>query len=181
MGKGEPYRLIFSKRFAKGEDCSDFSTSVIEALYSHAYFKDFKCYNPDAFNKTFCGRSGEETSLMWPCRGTQETCAAPACTKDGHPTSKSCWRFSYCWHEKAATDVNGFLVQIVEFDMGEWRKHGKLVLKIGDGQKIEEAMARDMNLKVFKIKQLRIEENDKGVNPASLDELAAEVEAWLQS
>jgi len=124
--KREPDRIVLSKRFALGEASSDFSTSVLIALRNHEYFKGMTIYNPDTFDKGFCGPKDEVTSTEWPCRGTEETCARQFCMADGHPTPKSCWRFSYRWHEKLASERadRGFLLQIREFDIEEYARTG---------------------------------------------------------
>lgn len=171
-------RIVLSKRFALGEASSEFSTRVILALRSHEYFKHFTIYNPDSYNKGFCGPKRYVTSLEWPCRGTEGTCASTFCMADGHPTPKSCWRYSYRWHEMRPTEeanVQGFLLQIREFDMNEYKMTGRTVLRLGDGQRIEEEMARAVALPIYVIDQCDINENENGVRPSSIDALAQEV------
>jgi len=177
-------RIILSKRFALGEASSDFSTSVLLALRVHEFFKNMTIYNPDTFDKGFCGPKDPKdavTSPGWPCRGTEDTCAGQLCMADGHPTPKSCWRYSYRWHEKLSSErsVRGFLLQIREFDMEEYRKSGKTEVKLGNGQKLEEQMAESVGLQVFPITQIDIDENKTGVRRSSIDALACEVQNFF--
>lgn len=158
---GKPL-LIESVRFALGRESSPSSTVLHNYLNQHKFFRKFTLYNPNAYDKGFCARSPDgsidwdrATDKNWKCRGLQSgpakcdlpgTCGgqADACicepnnTACVRPTLRSCWRYSFRWHQEEAQRTKGFMLQVIE--RGE----------LGAGQQIEEEMAMDVGLLVVK-------------------------------
>jgi len=54
------------------------------------------------------------------------------------PGEKSCWRFTFRFHQEESKETNGFMIQVQEMD------------GLGDGQKLETELAREVGLKVFR-------------------------------
>jgi len=112
-------------------------------MKSDKFLKNFKTYNPNAWCKKSC--DPDFTNMAWPCRGTLTTCQLPESDNlktgaDGKdkPHSASCWRFAFRFHQSECEATTGFMIQVEE-DQG-----------LGDGQKIETAMAKEVGLKVFR-------------------------------
>jgi len=59
-------------------------------------------------------------------------------SKDKKPCPTSCWRYAFRFHQEESKATNGFMIQVEE-------KKG-----LGDGQKIETEMAKQVDLKVFR-------------------------------
>jgi len=168
-------RLIcISKKFSLHDTASDFSARMVRSLLLNPYWRsnNLRPYNPDGFNKGFCcekpGNAGDVdwdrvTELDYPCRGALQgpgECTRKVCLKDGRPTTGSCWRYSYKWHLELAQN-SGFMLQIVELQDG--------VLKLGDGQKIEQSMALELGVNILRIQEPHsdVDFNELGENLAN--------------
>lgn len=152
-----PEWIVMSVKFGLHAEASDFSTDTHNRIVSSDFLRAFNLHDPNAFNKLFCGKlpNGEPnwdraTDIEFPCRGTQQTCQLPA-ELNGHPTSGSCWRYSFGWYLRAAKTKGGIMLQAVERNKGDDGTIGDLDL--GGGQKIEEEMARSLDLKIFRLEQ----------------------------
>merc|ERR1712129_38201 len=77
-----------------------------------------------------------------PCRGTSSTCGISEAEnmdpKTGRPCSTSCWRLAFRFHQEECKATKGFMIQVEE------------PAGLGDGQKIETEMARQVGLKLFR-------------------------------
>merc|ERR1712032_1420014 len=86
------------------------------------------------------------------CRGSSSTCGFPdsknlaAVTK--RPCAKTGCHFAFRFYQQESKDTNGFMVHVEE-------KNG-----LGDGQKIETEMAKEVGLKVFRVYTNVAELND---------------------
>jgi len=82
------------------------------------------------------------TNIAHPCRGTLSTCTIPEKDNLTHetkrPCSTSCWRLAFRFHQEECKATKGFMIQVEE-EQG-----------LGDGQKIETEMAKQMGLKLFR-------------------------------
>jgi len=72
------------------------------------------------------------------CKFPDDRNAAFDANDNMKPKETSCWRFAFRFHQQESKESNGFLIQIEE------------MIGLGDGQKMETAMAREVNLKVFR-------------------------------
>lgn len=62
----------------------------------------------------------------------------------------------------------------------KYARTGRAQVKLGDGQLLEEEMAQSVNLQIFSITQVDMDEN-KGVRASSIDALAREVQDFFMS
>lgn len=144
-------------RFSLGESCSSYATQVAIVLKAHPEMGQFATYFPSAFEKDSCDPNF--TDFDWPCRGTCTTCVMREALRTGKPSIASCWRYSFRWHQQLCKDSRGFMLQIEEFsrdvstDTGRRKTANELQYVLGAGQKIETAMAQELNLKIFRIRQ----------------------------
>ena len=141
-------RIALSTRFSLTETSDSTATDFTYILHQDPYFQDgnFLVYSPNAFSKSTCDPNW--TTMKWPCRGTQETCCMPeASLKQGKPTDKSCWRYSYRYHLQEAYRTNGFMIQLADFNAASQRH------VLGNGQQIEYIMAKQVGTKIFRVCQ----------------------------
>lgn len=167
--------ICVSKKFSFGDEDlePDFAMAVWIAVRKDPYLSQFPIYNPDARTKKSCDPMF--TNFAHPCRGTLDTCQLgnSGNTSNGHPTPVSCWRYSFRWYEQESHDTGGFVLQIISL-----QRDGKP--RLGDGQVIEEDMAKLIGVKIIKITQESWSENAEGVHQHSIAKLSAEARAWME-
>jgi len=133
-------QAILSVKFSLAEKKSTpYATDFALAMKNDPLLKNFQTYNPNAWEKDSC--DPDFTNIMHKCRGTQATCSIPEHDNRGsdrRPTSKSCWRFDFRFHQEECKKSNGFMLQVQE--------NGGL----GAGQRIETEMAKQVGLKIFR-------------------------------
>jgi len=133
-------QAIMSVKFSLAEKSSEYATNFALAMKEDPFHKNFKTYNPNAWCKESCDPTF--TDINHPCRGSLSTCNIPeALNLDSgtkRPCSTSCWRLAFRFHQEECKATKGFMIQVEE-------KQG-----LGDGQKIETEMAREVDLKVFR-------------------------------
>jgi len=132
-------KVTLSVKFSLAEQSSPYATEFAKGMKEDDYLKKFKTYNPNAWCKDSCDENF--TDINHPCRGTSSTCGIHHKNLDPgtqRPCSTSCWRFAFRFHQEESKESRGFMIQVEE-------KGG-----LGDGQKIETEMAREVNLKVFR-------------------------------
>jgi len=132
-------QAIQSVKFSLAESSTQYATDFALAMRSDPFLKNFKTYNPNAWCKKSC--DPKFTDMQHPCRGTVDTCMLPQeqnLSKDKKPCPTSCWRYAFRFHQEESKATNGFMIQVEE-------KKG-----LGDGQKIETEMAKQVDLKVFR-------------------------------
>jgi len=82
------------------------------------------------------------------------------------PKKTSCWRFAFRFHQRESKESNGFMIQVEE-----WEGKG-----LGDGQKMETEMARDVGLKVF-----RTYTNVTNLTVGMMSSISEAVKEWYDS
>jgi len=152
--------VCISKKYSFHPDSNDFSSLAIIAMRRHPAFRVFRLYNPDVTEKDFCtlkpGDYTQVTDPEHPCRGLTDgpaRCRKRVSLDDGRPTTGSCWRYSYRWHEQCALDTSGFLLQIVDLVDG--------MPKLGAGQKLEQEMAQQIGLPIVRFVQKSVMESNE--------------------
>merc|ERR1712008_122310 len=135
-----PEQAILSVKFSLAEKSTEYATNFALAMKKDPFLKDFKTYNPNAWCKKSCDPTF--TNINHPCRGTLATCDIPEAQNyesgSKRPCSTSCWRLAFRFHQEESKATNGFMIQVEE-------KQG-----LGDGQKIETEMGKEVDLKVFR-------------------------------
>jgi len=132
-------QAIQSVKFSLAESSTQYATDFALAMKNDPFLKNFKTYNPNAWCKKSCDPNF--TDLTHPCRGTVGTCTLTPdqnLSKDKKPCPTSCWRFAFRFHQEECKATKGFMIQVEE-------KQG-----LGNGQKIETKMAKQVDLKVFR-------------------------------
>jgi len=133
-------QAIQSVKFSLAESSTQYATDFALEMKNDPFLKDFKTYNPNVWCKESC--DPQFTNMQHPCRGTLATCTLPSgqnLSKDTNsPCPTSCWRFAFRFHQEECKASKGFMIQVEE-------KKG-----LGDGQKIETDMAKQVDLKVFR-------------------------------
>lgn len=125
-------------------------------------------YSPNAFNKSTC--DPQWTSRAWPCRGTLSCCERPSRTDAGVPIeAECCWRFSFRYHLQEANKLDGFMIQVADWNT-TLGKH-----TLGEGQKIETEMANDTGTKVFRFYEPLYAYSNQ------LDKLVSEIKSWYEN
>jgi len=192
-----PRHVTMSVRFGFNRKATAVSTMIHQEMASHRAFKDrFYVYDPNLVSKGFCGPRARITDKEWPCVGDCRmvdtrlkccrclgSCAAGRGRSSSRPTptKRSCWRYSFRWHQQRSARSGGFMVQVIESGyVGEMSK-GSGQAK-GAGQEIEFMMAQEEEgLKTF---LLQVWFSDipylmrRSVTRCA-EFLAEEVEAWL--
>ena len=157
-------KLVLSTRFSLNEQSTSQATHFTIGLKENQYIRDnFIVYSPNAYSKSTCDPNW--TDPGWPCRGTFETCLmddgeykprwklGDEEEEDNSSTTTSttvllsggcCWRYSFRYQLETAKACGGAMIQFVDYD-DDKRSH-----VLGDGQRIETEMARDVGIKVFK-------------------------------
>lgn len=154
--------VVLSVRYGLDQAASPYSTKVAVALQSDAYMRCFYIYNPNTVCKGSCDRSF--TNRSHPCRGTTESCLLPLQLRTGKPTARSCWRYSFRWHQRESKRSNGFMLQVQE-------RSG-----LGRGQEIESEMAELEGIKVFRM----ISWNDDKLLDSDVQRVVRTVKAWYK-
>jgi len=133
-------QAILSVKFSLAEKSTEFATEFALAMKEDKFLQNFKTYNPNAWCKKSC--DPDFTTFAHECRGTLSTCKFPEANNRSpdtlRPCPTSCWRYAFRFHQEESKTTNGFMIQVEE-------KKG-----LGDGQKIETEMAKQVNLKVFR-------------------------------
>jgi len=174
-----PQKAIYSIKYSLAEHCTSYATDVAVKLKTHSRLGKYEIYFPSAFNKESC--DPQYTCMSWPCRGTRETCKMELALRTGQPTNSSCWRYSFRKHQEKCKLSGGFMIQVWEgFGQGS-----ELGFVFGAGQEIERAMANEIKLKVFLIRQGLVF-NDFFARTREFDEHDAEyvaraIEAWYEA
>jgi len=159
-------KIILSVPFSLKPGSAFFTNEFNMAMNAHPYFKSFDIYNPNFLSKGFCGISKRMiTSKWWPCRGNcvPDPARMGKCTygrstigalSSVEPTAKSCWRYSFHWHQQHVRAAGGVMLQILDYidEQMPWLGH-----RLGAGQSIELDMAKAIGLKVVTVKR-----NDNG-------------------
>jgi len=153
--------VLLSVPFSLSPKGSFFVNEVHLAMNAHPFFGARSIFNPNFLSKGFCGpASFMKTWQAWPCRGTCEPdsqdgrCTycpcGPSSDRRLKPTERSCWRYSFRWHQEMAERHGGIMVQILDYvdERRPWLGH-----RIGAGQEIELEMADEVGLKVLCLKR----------------------------
>jgi len=160
-------KATLSVKFSLAEQSTPYATEFAKFMKSDDFLKNFKTYNPNAWCKDSC--DPDFTDINHPCRGSLHTCGflesqnLDSVTK--RPCKKTCWRFAFRFHQQESKDTNGFMIQVEE-------QSG-----LGDGQKIETEMAREVGLKVFRTYTDAISFS----NCKFLDQISTAVKEWYES
>jgi len=99
--------------------------------------------------------------------GAQGMCLTPkheSLTGDGRPTSTSCWRFAFRFHQEECKATNEFMIQVQE-------KAG-----LGAGQEIKTELAKQVGLKIFRTKSGFVQ-----WFPEDTEKVAKAIKAWDDS
>ena len=167
-------KIAFSTRFSLSPSSRSEATNFTKLFKDHHYIQrfHFKVYAPNAFDKQSC--DPDWTNFDHPCRGTKDTCHFDFSLKSGHPTDDCCWRYSFRHQLIEAKKSGGFMLQLIE--KGEDDNQPPT---LGNGQRIEQDMARELNLKVFHVYRPMPE---KGYGwkfeMHHMDEVVANIERW---
>jgi len=165
-----PEKAILSIKFGLTAESTSYSLIFIQAMKADQFLNKFKTYDPTITSKDYCREKLGSTSVVNHCRGTLESCNFPRSrnlkTLDDkeQPAKKSCWRFAFRFHQQECKDTCGFMIQAEE-------KEG-----LGDGQKLETEMAREVGLKVF-----RTYTNADEVTVVKMGRISDAVEEWYES
>jgi len=136
-------KAILSVKFSLAEKSTPYATQFALAMKNDPYLRDFSTYNPNAWCKKSC--DPKFTDIQHKCRGTLDTCLFPEhenLTTEKRPTSTSCWRFAFRFHQEECKATSGFMIQVEETE------------GLGAGQNIETEMAKQVGMKVFRITPL---------------------------
>jgi len=192
--RGEGKFIVFSVKFSLGEKASRFSSVVHEKIRHHPAFGAFRIYNPNSVCLAFCGPNEKFTDLDWQCRGDcglickwpHDCQNIPVCGSGPEPTSHSCWRYSFRWHQEKAKESGGYMLQVVE--RPKQRTANDVICRfageteLGKGQVLEREMADQVGLSVFKVVMPEnwydTPEYEAQLDP-QIDDLASEVRRWL--
>jgi len=164
-----PEKAILSIKFGLTADTTGYSTNFIEAMRADQFLNKFKTYDPTITSKDYCREKLGSTSVVNHCRGTLESCNFPRSrnlkTLDDkeQPAKKSCWRFAFRFHQQECKDTCGFMIQVEE-------KEG-----LGDGQKLETEMAREVGMKVFRTY------TNEPIYSYAIPRISKAVEEWYES
>jgi len=135
-----PEKATLSIKFSLAEESTTYATDFAKAMKKDKFLGKFKTYNPNAWSKDSCDPNF--TDITYGCWGSSSTCGKQQSEnldqKTQRPSSNSCWRFAFRFHQEESKDTGGFMIQVEE-------RNG-----LGDGQKIETEMARKVGLKVFR-------------------------------
>jgi len=134
-----PEKATLSIKFSLAEKSTIYATEFAKGMKNDPYLSKFKTYNPNAWCKKSC--DPKFTDMSHPCRGSSSTCGIQSQNMDPatqRPCANSCWRFAFRFHQQESKDTKGFMIQVEE-EKG-----------LGDGQKIETEMAREVGVKVFR-------------------------------
>jgi len=142
-------RIVLSLPLDKNGKSTPHAIMFALLLRDHPSFKDYIVHFPNAWDRSTCDT--EWTNFDHPCRGTTDTCEIEdEELKTGVPNERiCCWRYSFRWQLQRGKDTNGMMIQVREFDHSP-SVRGHI---LGDGQKIETDIAKDVGVKVFEIYQ----------------------------
>jgi len=133
-------QVTLSVKFSLEEKTTSYATEFALEMRDDPFLSQFKTYFPNAWCKKSC--DPKYTNINHACRGTLQTCEineSENLTADRTPSSTSCWRFAFRFHQEKSKATGGFMIQVEE-------KEG-----LGDGQKIETEMADQVELKIFRV------------------------------
>jgi hypothetical protein len=188
MSDDDRRKAVLSTKFSLHEDSQSTVTEFTRLLNDHPYFQEgnFDIYSPNAYMKGTC--DPQWTRMEWACRGSYETCKKEPGLKTGRPHAACCWRYSFRWHLEQTKEMHGFMIQVVDIEQVRKVDRGKnYEYVLGDGQKIETVMAKEVGTKVFRIYRPRAldRENRRQLfqpfRDKHIDILVKHVEGWYQS
>jgi len=165
-----PEKAILSIKFGLLAESTDYSTEFAQEMSKDTFLQQFKTYNPTMTSKPNCREQLDYTSMDNHCRGTLESCGLPReknlkmVADKEQPAEKSCWRFTFRFHQQESKDTGGFMIQVEE------------LTGLGAGQKLETEMAREVGLKVF-----RTYTNQSFFYTSRIGEISKAVEEWYES
>jgi len=161
---GRSEQAMLCCKFSLAEQSTRDATLFMLAVKKDPYLGQFKTWNANCWCKKSC--DPRFTDFQHPCRGTLATCGFPQgenCTDTGRPKNTSCWRYSFRFHQEECKATNGFMYQLQE------------PIGLGDGQKIQTDMAKQVDLKVFRILVSR------GCTYRHLRPVREAIDAWYKS
>jgi len=164
-----PEKAVLSIKFGLLAESTDYSTEFAQEMSKDTFLQQFKTYNPTMTSKPNCREQLDYTSMDNHCRGTLESCGLPReknlkmVADKEKPAEKSCWRFTFRFHQQESKDTGGFMIQVEE------------LTGLGAGQKLETEMAREVGLKVF-----RTYTNQTGIY-YTMGKISKAVEEWYES
>lgn len=165
---GRPEKAVLSVKFSQGVENSPFATEFRLAMKEDPFLKEFWTYYPNAWCKKSCDPAF--TDINHPCRGSSSTCNFPMNQNrkllTGRPHETSCWRFAFRFQLEEARDKNGFMVQVEE--------PGGL----GNGQKIETEIAKEVGIKVFRTYTF---DRNWGFEQCDLKNLSKTIKDWYMT
>jgi len=171
-----PEKVTLSLKFSLLRESTRYATDFAKAMQRDSYLRHFKTFNPNTGSKQNCDDKLDYTSMDNPCRGTLWTCKFPDsknATYDTNgnmfPRKTSCWRFAFRFHQQKSKESNGFMIQVEE-------QHG-----LGDGQKMETEMARELKLKVFRTYTNSFNVGDAGNSWDGIRVISKAVQEWYNS
>jgi len=146
-------------KFSLAEMSTQYATDFALEMKKDPFLKNFKTYNPNAWCKKSC--DPKFINMQHPCRGTLATCTIPEeqnLAKDTkRPCATSCWRLAFRFHQEECKASNGFMIQVEELcpstrpaHPGQSSPQVEEHQGLGDGQKIETEMAKQVGLKIFR-------------------------------
>jgi len=164
-----PEQATLSIKFSLAEKSTTYATDFAKGMKKDEFLRQFKTYNPNAWCKDSCDPNF--TDMNHPCRGCSSTCVKQIIdpiTK--RPNNESCWRFAFRFHQEESKATHGFMIQVEE-------EHG-----LGDGQKIETEMARQVKAKVFRTYTNidGVADADKGHAFDSMQIISKAVQDWYE-
>jgi len=121
--------LKASSIWDQDQDKAVYSRTERAILKNDTHLQHFKTYNPNAWCQDSCDPNFTDMPyrrVQYPDSGQTKPCAT------------SCWRFAVRFHQQLSKETNGFMIQVEE-------RNG-----LGDGQKIETKMAKEVGIKVFR-------------------------------
>lgn len=158
-------QAILSVKMGLAEQSTPYAMQFALAMRDDPYLGQFKTYNPMVWCQRSCDPSF--TSVQHPCRGTPDTCLISGhdnFNAEKRPTDTSCWRVAFRFHQEECKVTNGFMIQVHEVE------------GLGDGQKIEAAMAEQVGLKVF-----RSRSHQRSIDGNRIAGLSGIVKAWYDA
>jgi len=92
----------------------------------------------------------------------------------------SCWRFRSRWRQLEAKESGGFMVQVVERPVNRFTGSYFGALELAGGQDIEERMADDVGLRIFRLDMPNNWRDDKPHHLVDrlVSDLASDVISW---
>lgn len=172
-------RIVLSLPLDKHGKSTPHAVLFALSLMEHPYFQDFIVHFPNTWDRDACNM--EWMDFDHPCRGTQDTCQMDDDDlKTGVPNERiCCWRYSFRWQLQRGKDTTGIMLQVQEYDHSpSVRGH-----VLGEGQRIETDMAKDVGVKIFQIYQGKTHNKRwaKDFEEKHIDILAEQVKSWYDA